>query len=244
MVDKKVYFVLLGILAVFFVSMFLLFGVNNIRQDNYASTVIIDEDTLWSYSGRNWLDISSVHVSDEYNWQKYMVYVDNEELGIYSMWKDDKWYVFDENKNAIPVNGRLFAYSANYKMKVYNFLEEPTTDMTYVHYVLKENGFDEESELTSNYHVTFDFDNDKVDEDFYIVSNAFPLDFNPDNSFSFAFMVKDNEVYPFYQNIKKGNSLDICKPYFHTIVDTNNDGIYELVLSCGNYSTNGTVNML
>ena len=244
MVNKKVYIVLLIILAVFFVVMFCAFGIENIKQDNYESSIIVGDDTLWAYSNRNWLNLTVNSNDTEFNWQKYVVYVDNEKIGNYNMWKDDKWYAFDDDRNAIPINGKLFAYQGNYDMNVLDFIEQNTTDMTYVRYILKENGLDEDSKLTSNYHITFDFDKDGRDEDFYIVSNAFPLDFEPEDSFSFAFMVKDNEVYPFYKNIKTGNSLDICKPYYHTIVDTNNDGIYEIVLSCGNYSTSGTINML
>lgn len=244
MVDKKVYIVLLIIIIVFFVLMFSIFGIENIKQDNYQSTIIVGDDSLWTYSGREWISLGRSLESEKYNWQEYKVFEDSEELGNFTMWRDDKWYAFDDEKNAVPINGKLFAYSANYKMNVINFIEKNTTDMTYVKKVLKNNYLDEDSLLTSNYHITFDFDSDGVDEDFYIVSNAFPLDFEPNSVFSLAFMVKNDTIYEFYKNVKSGNSLDICKPYYHTVVDTNSDGVYEFILSCGNYSTNGTINML
>ena len=57
-------------------------------------------------------------------------------------------------------------------------------------------------------------------------------------------MVKDGKVSYLYNDISKNNSFNGCKPYINTFLDTNNDGTYEMILSCGKYSANEEVDML
>ena len=58
---------------------------------------------------------------DELNWKKYHVFYDNEEKGEYYLWHDDKWYAFDDNRNAVKIDGSLLAISANFDVKVLPF---------------------------------------------------------------------------------------------------------------------------
>ena len=92
--------------------------------------------------------------------------------------------------------------------------------------------------------VSFDFDNDGKDEDFYVISNVFPLDFEPEMSFSIVFMVKDNNIYYIYNDVSKNNFTNGCKPFFTSFLDADNDGTYEFILSCGRYSISEQIDML
>ena len=99
--------------------------------------------------------------------------------------------------------------------------------------------------FTSIYKVSVDYDTDGEDEDFYIISNVFPSDFEPETSFAIAFMVKNNQIYYLYNDVSKyTGSLNGCKPYYHSFIDTNYDDIYEVIVSCGRYGADDQVDML
>lgn len=242
--DKKVYIGLIVIFIIFFIVMFLCFGVENINQEKYASTIIVGDSTAWRYEKKRWLNYRNKSSLQQLSWKQYSVYDNNEAIGNYSLWYDDKWYVFDDDKNAVQVDGNLLAVSSNFDMKITGFKEEEVDDYSYIQHVLNENNLSTSSKFTSISKVLFDLDGDSVEEEFYLISNAFPIDFNPDYIFSIVFMVKNNIVYYIYNDISENRSFNGCKPYFNSFLDTNNDGIYEFILSCGRYSNQETVNML
>lgn len=242
--NKKTYIILLLVLIVFFVVMFLIFGVNNIRQSKYDTTIIVGDNTVWTYSNNRWLDLKTRSSIEALNWKKYNLYVNNEKLGNYYLWHDDKWYAFDDDKNAVVLDGELLAYRANFPVSILKYTEENITDRTYVDYVLEENNLSLSSQFTSFYKTSVDFDSDGEAEEFYVISNAFPIDFDPEMIFSIVFMVKNDTVYYIYNDISENRSFNGCKPYFTSFLDTNNDNEYELILSCGRYSTAEAVNML
>lgn len=241
---KKIYITLLIILFVFFLVMFCLFGIDNIRQENYSSILIVGDDTVWTYKNKKWLNITHATTLHNYNWKDYIVYENNELKGTYKLWHDDKWYVFDDEKKAIQMEGTLLAYDANFKLKVKEFSISDVTDMTYVRAVLDEKGFSQSTKFTVLYKVDFDYDGDGKDEDFYVMSNTFPIDFEPDYIFSIVFMVKNNEIYYIYDDVAKNTGYNGCKPYFNSFLDTNNDGSYEFILSCGRFGDASQVDML
>ena len=244
MPNKKTYIIISVIIFVFGIVMFSFFGVHNIRQENLESVLIVGNNTAWVYKKQKWVYYRNNSSVDTLNWKKFVVYEDNNKLGNYYLWHDDKWYAFDENKNAVVINGKMIAYDANFQMKVLPFEEEKIEDYSYVYTVLQNNGLSVSSKFSSAYKVSVDYDGDSSLEDFYIISNAFPLDFEPDTTFSIAFMVKDNEIYELYQDVSSNQGLRACKPFYHTFIDTDDDGIYEIILSCGRYSASEQVDML
>ena len=129
-------------------------------------------------------------------------------------------------------------------MKIQPFSLESVEDLTYVNQVLQEHNLSTSSMFTTLSKVSFDIDNDQNLEDFYVVSNAFPDDFDPEYIFSFAFMVKNDQIYYIYDNIDENRFLNGCKPYYTSFLDANNDGNYNIILSCGYFSDLGIVDML
>ena len=55
-------------------------------------------------------------------------------------------------------------------------------------------------------------------------------------------IVKSKEGLP-PENYRVQTTLG-CRPYFNYFLDLTNDGIDEIILSCGQYSTKGTIDML
>jgi len=242
--DKKVYIILFVVLIVFFVVMFLVFGVENINQSKYSTTILVGDNTIWTYKNKNWVNVNTKSSISKLNWKKYNVFLDNKSFGNYYLWHDDKWYAFDNSKNAVNLDGNFLAYQANFKMKILDFTQEEINDRTYVDAVLAENQISLSSQFTSSYKVSLDFDNDEKLEDFYLISNAFPLDFDPEKIFSIVFMVKNEKIYYIYNDVSENRSFNGCKPFFNSFLDTNNDKTYEFILSCGRYSVSEQIDML
>ena len=241
---KSTYVVLLVMLVTFFVVMFLAFGLGNIKKGKYTTTLLVGNDTVWTYSNKKWNNISKVSAIKEFNWNKFKVFNNNKEIGDYYLWHDDKWYAFDEKKNAIPMEGELLAYDANYDIDVVDFKEEEITDRTYVNKVLEENDLSISSKTTTETLVRVDYDKDGIEEEFYLISNVFALDFTPDITFSIVFMVKDDTIYYIYKDISTNKIYNGCMPYFTAFLDSDNDNNYEFVLSCARYSVSSVVKML
>ena len=244
MPSKKTYIVIMIIMFVFCLVLFILLGVPNIRQENLEATLIVGDNTTWIYKDKKWGFLRYNTSMEKLNWSTFHVFEDNQDKGEYLLWHDDKWYVFDEKKQAVSMSGKMVAYDANYQMKVHDFQETSVDDRTFVEQMLLENGISTSSKFTSLYKILLDFDGDSMEEEFYIMSNAFPLDFDPEVTFSIAFMVKDGEIYTLYNDVSSNQGLNGCKPFYHTFIDTNYDEVYEVILSCGKYSATDQVDML
>lgn len=242
---KKIYIVLITIILVFFLIMFALFGVDNIKKGRYNTTLIIGNDTVWAYKKKRWINLSNSSYVRDLNWKKFNVFINNEKVGNYLLWYSDKWYAFDDKKNPIKLDGgKLLAYNSNHDIPIYNFKTENIDDMEVVKQMLEENNLDRDSKFTASYKVVFDFDGDEEEETFYLVTNVFPSDFHPEKIFSLVFMVDKDDIYPIYTDISNNNGYNGCKPYFNTFLDINNDKKYEMVLSCSKYSVSNTIDML
>ena len=245
MVKKRTYIILIIIFTIFFLVMFVLFGIQNIKEEKQSAILIFGDNTLWSYNKREWLNLNESSSYDDLNWKNYEVFLNNEKIGNYNLWHYDKWYAFDNDNNSISLNGNLFAYNANYEINVYNFkLDQLEDNNIYVKRVLENNNLDTSSKFSSSGKVSFDFDNDGIIEDFYIISNVFAFDFTPDTIFSIVFMVKNDTIYSIYTDISSNDYFNGCKPFFNTFLDVNSDKKYEFVLSCGGYSISDRVDML
>ncbi len=245
MKSKKTYIIILVVLAVYFLVLYLTWGRENIKKNKSETTIIVGDSTIWNKSGQKWLNLTIDSSIDTLNWQEFEVFEDNLKIGKYNLWHDDKWYVFDKNKNAISVAGKLLAFKGNFNLQVKEFEEKNITDFSVVNQVLTENGLNITSELTSQVQVDFDIDNDNITESFYLISNVFPLDFNPEVIFSIVFMVKDNNIYYLYKDVQNNKGVNEgCKPYIYSILDVNNDNDYEIILSCGKYSNKKPLDML
>ena len=243
MKNRKIYIFLILIFVVFFCVMFYLFGIDEMKSQKQSLTVLLGHNTVWQYKGKQWLNLSKNLSHYDLNWKKYHVYSNQEYVGDYLLWHDDKWYAFDDNKEAILLEGDLLAYMGNYKLSFYPFSEEEIEDYSSVYDVLKKYNVSLSSELTAAYHVSFDFDQDGSLEDFYIISNAFAQD-EVDTTFSFVYMIKDNQLSMIYEYLDGGNSFNVCKPYFTSFLDVNEDSIYEIILSCGGFSISEPIHML
>ena len=243
MQNKKIYIVLIVIILGFFLFMFFTFGAKNIIENDRKATFIIGENTVWTYDKLQW---KNVHINEmpSLNWQEYELYIDNQKIGDYYLWHDDKWYAFDQEKNPLTINGNLLAFQTNYNIGVASFTEEEMTNTLYAANVLKKYDISLSSKLTVSKKVSFDMDQDGIVEDFYMISNAFSIEEEPNKVFSFAFMVKNEQIYMMFEDVRTNSFYDACKPFINSFIDIDKDNRYEVLLGCGNYSIEEQKNVL
>jgi hypothetical protein len=213
-----------------------MYGIDEIKTKDDQATIVVGNNTVWQYHNKRWLNIQGITAFQDYNWHTFEVFQDNQKIGDYSLWYDDRWYIFDQDKNPISIEGSLLAYEANYDLAVSAFLEQKISDYKPVEKVLSKYGIDTSSKFSNSLQISFDIDQDGEMEEFYLITNAFALDFSPDVLFSFVFMVKNDEIYMIYENTEQSSIYNTCKPYFTSFLDVNRDHNYEIILSCGRYS--------
>ena len=239
--NKKPYIISIAILIIFFIVMFLVFGLDNIKKDSYSTTIVLGKNSVFGLRKQNWYRLADY---SEINWKKYDIYENNEKIGRYYLWFDDKWYAFDNNRDPIDIGIRFLGIRSNYKIDLVDFKTEDVDSSTYIDKVLNDNKLPSDSKFTSKYKVDLDFDKDGVEEEFYIISNAFINNENPEKIFSIAFMVKDDTIYPMYTDIRKNTSLNGCKPYFNAFLNVDDKDGYEVIISCSEYSNSKTTDMI
>ena len=245
MKKKKRYIVILAVLAIYVVIMLLVLGKDMLIKSKDKATIIIGDTSIWKYEDESWLNVTSSSTIESLSWREYDVYLDNKEFGKYNLWNsEDKWYLFDKNKNAVTKDGTLLALSANYEIKVKDFNTADIRNYYHVEKVLEQNNISTSSKYTVATESSIDIDNDGKNETFYFVSNAFSLDYNPSKIFSFVFMVKNSKIYPIYTDVAPNTTNNGCKPYLSAVLDIDQDNTYEMVISCGKYSTDKPADML
>lgn len=239
------YIIIIVIIAVYGIGMYLVFGVDESRERRATTTLLIGDETVLNYTSRQWLNVTSQELLSSINWQDFNVYIDNEYFGNYLVWRDDRWYLFNQNREAVSYQGNdFFAYKAGFEMDVLPFQTTQITDFSYVNQVLENHGLASNPSYTLTEFSSFDFDKDGVNEDFYIVSNVFATDFFPDQYFSFVFMVDNNSIYMMYEDVDQNDGVSGCKPNLYTVADVDDDRDYEIVLMCSKYSNQTPVVML
>lgn len=241
---KFKYIVIIVILIIYGIVMYFAFGVDEARERKAATTILVGDSAIWNYSSRDWMRVNTPSLLSSLNWQKFKVYIDNQYFGNYLVWRDDKWYLFDDDKKAVSYQGNLFAYQADFNMEILDFTTTAITDYTYVQQVLKAHGLDTNSQYTLANLSKVDFDKDGILEDFYVVSNVFAIDFFPTKYFSFVFMVDNNKIYMLYEDVDVNDGVNGCKPSLYTVADFDNDKENELILTCAKYSNQVPLIML
>ena len=237
--NKKIMIVMLIVLAVYALIMFLVLGgTKTFKKTNSQITIIMGDNATFTYNGSFWTYVELETTYSKLNWLKYDVYENNELLGNYSMWHNDKWYVFDgdeEHRTPVSVTEDFIALRADSSIKLTPFESNKITDYSYVNAVLDSYGI-QASYLTVDQVVSIDIDNDSIDENFYFISNSLPRE-NPENfNFTIVFMEKKGEIYNIYTDIQEMENSDGCKPFMRAVLDYDLDGEQEIIFACGGLS--------
>lgn len=246
--NKKIGIILIIVLIVFALLMFILVGVGAFRRQKEKLYIVVDNDAMWVYKNEKWSTIS-VEDAKSYNWMAFDVYQGNSFFDrCYMMYTNNKWYIFDNSKNAVIPKEKVLAIGGNMNVSVIDFNTSSITDLdnSYIKYVLNKYGIDDVVNFTNKEKISLDFDNDGKSEDLFVLSNIFPIGFSPKKSYNLIFLRDDdNSTYVVYKSISDfGSSYSGCKAYVSSIIDVDMDKNYEILVGCGYYSVGGVYNAL
>ncbi len=237
MKSNKVYIILIVTLFLFAGILYLLIGLPSRNVEKREITILTGEKTAFQLKNGYWQAVNSSYEIGKYDWEKYSVYLDDEYSGEYYLWNDgDNFRLFDLQKQAVHYTEKMLALRANFNLNVKTFEIFENIDYNYVLEMLESHGISSNESLTVNNYLNVDIDSDGKEETIYVVSNAFIEEVEPETTFSFVFMIKDNKTYMLYEYQEKNLFGNALKPYIHSILDADGDGSYEILLTCSRYS--------
>lgn len=239
----KRYIILIIFIIAFGFSIYFFIGRDSIAAQKVQTTILLNPDTIFEYNNKNWIKVNSGHISD-YNWKEFDVFLDSTYKGKKLVWHDDQWYIFEKNKSAINYTENFIGIKANYEINVYKFEVENDTSKDYAYELLSDYNLPLSSELTVNDKINVDLDNDGEEEEIYMISNAFPIESEPDTIFSNVFMIKNKQKYSILEQHEQGDVYSGCLPNINSIIDVDNDNNYEIVLTCSRFSAQDPINTI
>lgn len=165
---------------------------------------------------------------EKYDSKKFNVYSGTEYLGDYKIKYGSGWVVYS-SKEIIPYDYDLVATNRD-NIKVVTYTEDDDGyDSIVVQFLNSRNIY------SNNYHYSvysYDFDNDSLDEQIFLVSN-FSMQSTEDKMYSFAFIYNDSKFYPIKQSITTDLSkIEIYS--FSTIL--NNDSHIQFIVNTNYFS--------
>lgn len=243
MKNKKNIIIIVIIIVAYLAIAVILFGWENFINKFQGMSIMLSTGEKWQLKDGEWSDIES---GKDYNWKKFDVYVDHQLFGNYDLLYNNKWYIFDENRDSMKYSGRILAVRGNKKYEVVDFNEDnfDTTGDNLLRSILEEKKADYPKELTYAKKVTLDIDGDHAEETIYTVSNAFTYETDVNKKFSLIFM-SDSKMQVLYQSyVNIGDQYDLCVPKLNSIIDINKDSRYELIFECNYFSELGSCSML
>lgn len=236
MKEKKFrYYVIFFLLIVYLILMFIFFLYPSYKDKHNKTSIIVNKSARWYYADGKWKDMTK---TNQYNWQEFDIYQDGSFLGNHYLLYNDRWYIFDKDRNPIKQEGvDIFAIKTNQKYSYGDYLLEDVSeeDEKYIRKVLEDNNINALS-FTSENVINFDLDSDGKLEKIIIVSNAFTTEYAKD-LFNFIFVVKDDKISIIKKEINTYDKLySMCKDYVAYLVDLTGKGKYSIITGCGYYS--------
>ena len=240
--EKKVGIIIIIIILILFLILFFFFGgIDSFKNKKNQSIILVGNNTYWEYKDKKFYNITS-NVSSLY-WKDYIVYINNKKYGTYKLWHDDKWYLYDKDRNYVSYDGSFLAISSNYDIKPVAYSLDNLSSDKYVKKVLSNNNI-KTNNFTVKNKVNIDIDNDSKKESIYLISNVLPIDKYENYRFSIVFMVKNDIIYTVFSDVQNESNSRGCKPYIDAFIDVDKDEDLEMIMSCGGLVTSGTKDYL
>ena len=94
---NKKYYILIAILIAYFLIIFLVFGLDNLKLEQRTAIIFIDKETAWSLEKNKWnkIEIDNEKISN----QKFNVFINNENIGNFYLEKKENWLLYDTSRN-------------------------------------------------------------------------------------------------------------------------------------------------
>lgn len=225
---KKGVVITITILLVYLGVMYFFFGKDNLKEQKANDILLIHYGTKFKYNNYKWTKMEEEDYL-EYNGKFYDVYQEQSLYGNYELTFNNKWYLFDKNRNLVNYDYELFAHHGEKKLEFipYNVINIDSGDSKVINEAIKLIGIEDYTGLVEGEKVTINYDNDYRDETFYIIKNELN-----EKVFTIAFFVdgKDIKIID-YDLLDKEESIMLKFYNFHSIIDIGLDKKYEVIIS-------------
>lgn len=227
--------IIVVILSIIFFSM----------KSSNNSYIILDNNKIIEYNNEKYQYVDN----DDYIKSNYKVFYQNKYIGSYFIDEVDSFTgeVFFTNKsssNRYLFDKPLLAISNNIDFIEFKNEEFTMDDLEIFNNISNKDYITALSEITSTSKVTLDFDSDGVYETFYTVTYDSLEDLTNyellnNNSYSVFYYTKNGQSYLIKENelYQEGENIIFSNYKISSIIDINNDDIYEIIIINMMYET-------
>lgn len=180
---------------------------SNIINDNITKYLIISNVSTWSLKNNKWKKVPSAII--EKNKSHYKIYAGNSYIGEYNLRFANNWNIFNDKDEFIDYDGKLFAFSNNFDIKLLRFnsmeLTEEDEDFVNDNYGKKDFNM-----LYSNEVINIDLDNNgEIDKIICLSNNDEDFD-NKDDFYNLVFVKLNDKIYNIIdENKDNSNTLEL-----------------------------------
>lgn len=230
---EKKYVKIISVMVVISFIFFITVGIGLLKNKKNYDYMVINERLIISKKSNRWA-VKKKNMNN-YSWNFYNVYLNHEYFGNEYLFFNDQIYLFDKDKNALNYTGDFIAFNKD-EYKDINIKTINSKETEILEKILSKNGLSIKQSFTSNYYIDIDIDNDSQMEQFYVVSNRFPIEnINTNKYFGFIYFVDNNKASIIYDDIQNtNNGFSGCKPYIRNIVSYKS--VYYIITECSTYS--------
>ncbi len=226
MIYLIVFLAILSVVVVVFVKRGDFEEVDNTTTDNQTSdnssniidnkplskdlfSIIVEPDTVYRFLENDSVSLYNKLELNASVGQNYSIYENANYLGDYNITYNDKWYIYDNNKNFVNYEGNIVVLKGDVKPNVLSFLEtqQNDTDKNIITNYLNN------LNISYNYDELYKIKYIVNQETFYVVSNSLLYERDYNYAFTFIFKYKNNKYYEIYKVLNEDtDTFNVCKP--------------------------------
>ena len=230
--NSKAYIAIIIVLLIYLIFTFIFF-----RKDKTEDTLkpyLVTDNSKYIYTEKNTLE--KIEETNDYNWKDYNIYVDNEYIGNYKLQYNNKWYIYNNERDSIKYEGKIIAAS-NMNIKVYDYEKKSITqeEQYKINNYLERNNIDLVEYDLADSKVEIDLDNDNEIEKIYRINSK--INNNPENIFSIILLEKNNKIETIASKIVPKNTNEKIELFdIYGFLDIDNDEKKEILINRMIYS--------
>ena len=229
--NNKAYVAIIIILFIYLLFAYIFYKKQ--PEKKKTNTLIVTDNSKYIYNNKQLTKLEDESLA---NWNDYNIYINNKYIGEYKLQYNDKWYIYNEQRDPIKYEGNVIAFS-NIDMNVfdYNRINIMDNEQNMIKNYLEKENITFVDYNIYNSKVEIDLDDDGKTEKIYIIKSK--INDNEENIFSMILVEKNNKLIPVISKvIPKNEYSDIDIYDLYGIIDIDKDDKKEIIISKMIYS--------
>lgn len=229
--NNKAYVAIIIILFIYLLFAYIFYKKQ--PEKKKTNTLIVTDNSKYIYNNKQLTKLEDESLA---NWNDYNIYINNKYIGEYKLQYNDKWYIYNEQRDPIKYEGNVIAFS-NIDMNVfdYNRINIMDNEQNMIKNYLEKENITFVDYNIYNSKVEIDLDDDGKTEKIYIINSK--INDNEENIFSMILVEKNNKLIPVISKvIPKNEYSDIDIYDLYGIIDIDKDDKKEIIISKMIYS--------